>query len=818
MAVGPGAAAGREPDGVTGRHGHGVPGRSPAAVHNNLSDGVIGSVVQAGSIRDVVVTAGTPPTRRRWGAESAGRGLDEWAEGLAQGVRTLWEREEEHRRVHDPVALPVRWHPATPELADQWVNICRVPAGATAEPLALAGRIEHLAQLYRSVPSRRLVILGPAGAGKTVLASRLVLDLLASPRPGEPVPVIFSVGSWNPTTTPLNLWMAGQLARDHPGLAAPAGPGGATRAAALIEAGRVLPILDGFDEIHPGLHQDALRRLNATPDAPLVITSRVAEYTTAVRGAKVLTAAAVAELDDLTLDDLAAYLPRTAAGHRSGLWDPVLERMRTEPNDPGAALLRGVLTNPLMVFLARTIYSDTPGHDPAELLDTHRFPTEQALQGHLLAAFVPAVYQADQPNSTRRQWPDDRARRYLTYLAGHLHRAGTRDLAWWQLRDTIPRWHRTLIFALVDGLVTALAAGIIFVPTSGRDHRSAVIFGPMEARAHWSVVIFGLMAALASGLTVALTVGFSKPLRSRLPGKSRFLGTTIIALGTGLGTAFTVTPVYMLVFKYGVDLADWLAYGFVIGLVPAIMAGLIGLRNAGPQPTCTRLQIQGRARHVVGRFVVGVAVGFAVGLAVGLVNELTDAYAATANEGPTAEVASVVASAFKEGPTAEVAAEVAAASVVGIVVAFAGGFAFAFAFGLEAPADVADVVSAAESLVQDRRNTIRKMLVVAFVVAFVVASVLVLVLLVPGEDMLAMGLAGVVVVGFVIVRPTSAWIYWLVLVRGWLPLTGRLPWRFQAFLTDAYQRGVLRQTGAVYQFRHARLQDHLTTEPPAAGG
>ncbi|GGV95635.1 hypothetical protein GCM10015535_63320 [Streptomyces gelaticus] len=30
-----------------------------------------------------------------------------------------------------------------------------------------------------------------------------------------------------------------------------------------------------------------------------------------------------------------------------------------------------------------------------------------------------------------------------------------------------------------------------------------------------------------------------------------------------------------------------------------------------------------------------------------------------------------------------------------------------------------------------------------------------------------------------------------------------------AFLDDAYRRGVLRQTGAVYQFRHIRLQHHL---------
>ncbi|MER8002678.1 hypothetical protein [Streptomyces sp. NPDC095613] len=47
------------------------------------------------------------------------------------------------------------------------------------------------------------------------------------------------------------------------------------------------------------------------------------------------------------------------------------------------------------------------------------------------------------------------------------------------------------------------------------------------------------------------------------------------------------------------------------------------------------------------------------------------------------------------------------------------------------------------------------------------------------------------------------------LSRVWLPLTGRLPWAVVTFLDDAYQRGVLRQAGAVYQFRHARLRSHL---------
>jgi hypothetical protein len=145
-----------------------------------------------------------------------------------------------------------------------------------------------------------------------------------------------------------------------------------------------------------------------------------------------------------------------------------------------------------------------------------------------------------------------------------------------------------------------------------------------------------------------------------------------------------------------------------------------------------------------------------------------------------------------------------------LVAGLVAGLTVALAFGLEAPVNAADVVTATESLARDRRSTIRKML------AFGPVAVLVFVLTFGFTNGLAFGFTGglpvVVVVGFVGVRASSAWIYWLVLVRVWLPLTGRLPWRVQTFLTDAYQRGVLRQTGAVYQFRHARLQDHLTAE------
>ncbi|WP_406448671.1 hypothetical protein OH768_00010 [Streptomyces sp. NBC_01622] len=55
---------------------------------------------------------------------------------------------------------------------------------------------------------------------------------------------------------------------------------------------------------------------------------------------------------------------------------------------------------------------------------------------------------------------------------------------------------------------------------------------------------------------------------------------------------------------------------------------------------------------------------------------------------------------------------------------------------------------------------------------------------------------------------TRAWPRFVV-ARWWLALRGQLPWRLLAFLADARQREILRQSGGTYQFRHIRLQEAL---------
>ncbi|GGN56028.1 hypothetical protein GCM10011579_016660 [Streptomyces albiflavescens] len=72
-----------------------------------------------------------------------------------------------------------------------------------------------------------------------------------------------------------------------------------------------------------------------------------------------------------------------------------------------------------------------------------------------------------------------------------------------------------------------------------------------------------------------------------------------------------------------------------------------------------------------------------------------------------------------------------------------------------------------------------------------------------------LGIAVGLLVGFLLGLARSVWMEFLV-ARTALAAAGRVPWRFMRFLADAHERrGVLRQAGAVYQFRHLDLQRHL---------
>ncbi|MFI1223903.1 MULTISPECIES: helix-turn-helix domain-containing protein [unclassified Streptomyces] len=676
---------------------------------------------------------------------------------LAREVGRRWQKEEEQRRVHDPFPLPVRWNRAAAQLTDHAENIQRLPPGGRPERMDLAGDLRSVAEVYRSIPSGRLVILGRAGSGKSIMAIRLVLDLLAGPDRTGRVPVIFGVGAWDVTAVALRDWLVDLLLRDYPHLARRT-PAGATLAAALVDAGLILPVLDGFDEIAEGLRQEALEALNAT-SLPLVLTSRGGEYAEAVRAARApLVWAAGIELTGLTPDDLMAYLSRAARpagrGTREGdgsgrrdegvaaaSWDPVLKALRLGQDRAGGRLAE-VLSTPLMTALARTMYGEAPGRDPAELLDATRFSTVGSLEDHLLAGFVPTVYRPRvaeraeagvRARDRRRNWDPDRARHWLGHLADHLVRLDRdrQDLAWWQIGESLPRSTRVLAVALVSALLITVS--------------------------DWAVVL------LVAGLP----------------------------LGEALVQGAVVGPVG----------------GLAFGSFYAVMAAYGG----SFAPSQVRLRLRGRAdgagrrpvRTFTGRFAAVLPGGFVTGIGCACAFALQRAlYEGRSLTDPgLIETVLINMLAF------------------GLIFSSAAGLVFGILAALETPLDVGSAATPAGLLSANRATVYRQILVIVPMLTLAIAfGGGLIVRLLRGllgpmtwhlPEGLVIGAVGGLGGGLSYAFCFTAWGQWLIFSRFLLPLTGKLPWRTDAFLDDAYRRGVLRRSGAVYQFRHVRLQHHL---------
>ena len=801
-------------------------------------------------------------------ASAAGPALTEIADRLAGRLRSQWEREAEARGLNDPYPLPVAWTAADAPLAGD-LDVLKTLAASGAGwsvptreqwargPEDLAGVGGELAEVLTRVPTGRLVVLGRPGAGKTMLMVRLVLDLLHPARrsSGGPVPVLASLASWDPVNQDLHGWLGTTLTTSYPDLtgAAPPGSVGGNSFEALLEAGLILPILDGLDEIPEAVRPVAITRINKElkPGEQLVVTCRTEQYQAAVSpydGHGITLRAAAVQLSALQFDDVSKYLRKDAGPAAMSRWK-FLDSLSTE------SPARKTLTTPLMAGLARTIYNPRPDErvgdlrHPAEL---GNFTDQAAVEAHLFDAFIPAAYRHDHVGREEKD-----AERWLVALARHLELTiRSPDLAWWQLARSTPRWVTGLATAIVTGLVTGLSIEIALVvlvavssafdvqwfavPTVGKAALAGLETAP----------IGGLAAGLLSGIAI-LAVDRGRPRQDVWSFRARVAawGAVSIIVGLMVGTA------------------GWAPFGTAtavgLGIVAAILA-MVSAQHAHRSGTSADLRKASAAGIVVGSmvgltfgvlegvleqgFAGGLRLGLPWGIAAGIAAAIGTMLKGRRGDGP----AQGTRWSLRKGwPPASVTG--AAAALIGIL---GGGSAFGLSFGLifgltcaialvalagfeGVPSDLSVGASPLIVLARDRSAALSLALMTG--VAACIASGVVAYAVAPtafgplahaafdSEDQAALAFAlgiatsagltigagfGLVVSGF-----GSAWPGWLI-ARSWLALRGRLPWPLMSFLADAHERGVLRQVGAVYQFRHINLQHRLATRlfPDQVGG
>lgn len=746
------------------------------------------------------------------------------ADDLAESIKEFVFSEEKVRQFNDYSALMVTWKPpdASPSVTVGWDELVKQatgpgkpkPKGTWAKsPEDLAGFDKNLPDVLRRVPTGWLVVLGGPGAGKSMLMLRLVVDLLGK-RPedsGDPVPVLLPVASWDPDRDTFYGWLESRLIIDHPGLAdyVASARGERTRIAALLAHRKIIPVLDGFDEMPLVARRKAIAELNDVfkqTDCPpqLLITSRAEEYAKAVgeygKGRKPLIGAAAIELQPLDVDQVVNYLTDNDNDPR---WAKVARKLRAAKSAMAKGTSRSAvalaLQTPLYVSLTAAVYNPHPDDpeelkgqipDPSELANSKRFKSPKDIQDHLLTEFIPAAYR----NNTEQV---QRVRKQLRFLAEYLtNKSGApdtveRNLQWWALQDLGPPGLVPAVVGIVCGIGTGLAAGLgshvgvgigfgfgagmliaLVIAQAIRYLTHAEVQRPGPGMA--GGLAGGLIGGLLAGLAAKAHIGNDPSLFSGLPE----------ALGIGIGSGASSS-------RAG-GLVGTLAGGFVGGLLEGVGLGLpAGIVNAIGVGLAAGLAVKYVGRKTPARRNpewdpwVGITGGVVIGLALGVI--------AWAKEGPVA------------------------GAVAGVFI----GAAAAWPVGLGHTEQKLSVVpSPGQALQRDVRAFRRTTLAAGLAAgAFGFTGGGLTSIIEEGSkaslhmivsDGLGIGLASALVIGLTFGFYHAASAEFLI-VSWWLALTGKTPWRLQRFLDDAYRRSVLRHVGADYQFRHDSLQDHLVT-------
>jgi hypothetical protein len=630
--------------------------------------------------------------------------LDTTAKEFADGLRVQWAQQEELRMVNNPWPLPVRW-----QFTDQarlamrgigWAELGK--RGQSVTPSSLGSSFDHVAEVFTGrLPWRRLVVLGRAGSGKTMLAIRIALKLLDSRGQNDPVPVLLTIATWQPHEQPLLDFATALLIRDNPKLGALVRVNSgqrATLAYALLISRKLLLILDGMDEIPEQSRSEALRRISALPsDMPLVVTSRTHEYVQAVQDVqRGLPRAAVVELQPLRLDEIRTYLIKATAPPDTR-WQPVFDHLTRHKDGQ----LAQVLQTPLMTWLTRTIYAES-GTTPADLIPLELDGGREMIEKHLMSRLVPAVYTpGDFSAAIPSRWEARSAEAWLRFVARHLQAEKSQDFGWWDLNRRAPRLVHGIIGGIPIGAPIALVVGIAV----------GILNGPLR----------GLIDGLAAGAGVSLLGG--------LPG----------------------------------SLSSWRQMA----------------------PSTVKIRIKGNLGHLAGRLSVGLLFGFGFGALIGL--PVTFLYGLR----------------------------------YGLLVALALGPAIGLALSLrqlfDTSSDVAAAVSPASVLHDDAMAAVVQGSMGLIGVGLGAGIAVYVTIGFGAATGIAIGVAyglayGVTLaIGYRSSGLTTPAYATFIIARTWLSVQRKLPWSIMPFLEDAHRLGVLRQQGAVYQFRHSTLQEHLST-------
>lgn len=455
-----------------------------------------------------------------------------------------FEKEVEGRLItslHNQILINLGKEPQPEQVHRLWDM--EVKSGQTIE--TIPPDTKTLEIFDRPAIAGKLLILGEPGAGKTTTLLEFARALVrkAIDDPIEPMPFLLNLSSWKDPKQSIKDWAIKELTTK--GI-------GSKLSRKWIEEQKILPLLDGLDEVRSNLQPACVTAINeflSGEEQPrsIIICSRREEYE--LYPEKLQLNGAI-YLQALSNEQIECYLKEV---DRASLWQVLASD----------TALMSLVRQPLLLSITLIAYREELAPQWKELRSTQerlRFLLDAYIET-MLYRWSKSRFYAEKKQPTAVQ-----TRQRLVRLARQLQHDNETEFL---IEKMQPVWLRSfyqkLLYRLVVGVIHGLVFGLIFVLLS------VVMGGLIGSVLDW--LFFGLIFALMFGLVGALAAALMFATIGRMFGVDRIEPVEAIKISLLVKAGREIHRQIIAGLRSG--LQGGLTAGGVVGLMVMLFLGLL---------------------------------------------------------------------------------------------------------------------------------------------------------------------------------------------------------------------------------------------------